>query len=52
MQAERNVDYDGPDGPLQIGANGDLARARFDRWGWGDDGLDVALPVGPLAVQR
>ena len=52
VQSHRNVDYEGPDGPLQIGANGDLARARFDRWGWGDDGLDVPLPVGPLAVNR
>lgn len=50
VQSERNVDYDGPDGPLQIGANGDPARARFDRWGWGADGLDRSLPVGPLAV--
>jgi branched-chain amino acid transport system substrate-binding protein len=50
VQSERNVDYDGPDGPLQIGANGDPARARFDRWGWGPDGLDRSLPIGPLAV--
>ncbi len=52
VQSERNVDYDGPDGPLQIAADGDLARARFDRWGWGADGLDRSLPIGPLAVAR
>jgi len=50
VQSERNVDYDGPDGPLQISADGDPARARFDRWGWGADGLDHSLEVGPLAV--
>ena len=52
VQSERNVDYDGPDGPLQIDTDGDPARARFDRWGWNPDGLDYSLTVGPLAVAR
>jgi branched-chain amino acid transport system substrate-binding protein len=52
VDASRNIDYDGPDGPVQIGSDGDPVRARFDRWGWNDQGIDVSLPVGPLAVQR
>ncbi len=44
----RNFDYDGPDGIVQIGPNGDPVRARFDRWGFDDQGNDVSLAIGPL----
>jgi branched-chain amino acid transport system substrate-binding protein len=50
VNQRRNVDYEGPDGPLQIGPGGDPARARFDRWGWDDTGTDVPLAVGPIAA--
>jgi branched-chain amino acid transport system substrate-binding protein len=48
VKDNRNVDYDGPDGNVQIGPNGDPVRARFDRWGFDDQGNDVSLPIGPL----
>jgi hypothetical protein len=42
------VDYDGPDGNVQIGPNGDPVRALFDRWGFDEQGNDVSLAIGPL----
>jgi branched-chain amino acid transport system substrate-binding protein len=49
VQEQRNIDYEGPDGPLQLGADGDPNRARFDRWGWNEEGVDQPLSVGPLS---
>lgn len=48
----RNVDYDGPGGNLQIGADGDAARYRFDRWMFDENGVDVSLAVGAVPVPR
>jgi branched-chain amino acid transport system substrate-binding protein len=48
VNGNRNVDYDGPDGNVQLGPNGDPVRARFDRWGFDDQGNDVSLAIGPL----
>jgi branched-chain amino acid transport system substrate-binding protein len=48
VNENRNVDYDGPDGNVQLGPNGDPVRARFDRWGFDDQGNDVSLAIGPL----
>jgi branched-chain amino acid transport system substrate-binding protein len=48
LKENRNLDYDGPDGNVQIGPNGDPVRARFDRWGFDDQGRDVSLLIGPL----
>jgi branched-chain amino acid transport system substrate-binding protein len=48
VSENRNLDYDGPDGNVQIGPNGDPVRARFDRWGFDDQGNDVSLDIGPL----
>jgi branched-chain amino acid transport system substrate-binding protein len=48
VDEQRNIDYDGPSGPLLIGSDGDPNRARFDRWGWNADGVDQPLSIGPL----
>ena len=48
VNENRNLDYDGPDGNVQIGPKGDPVRARFDRWGFDGHGNDVSLPIGPL----
>ncbi len=39
----RNIDYDGPGGTVQLGTDGDPERARFDLFGFNDDGVDVSL---------
>jgi hypothetical protein len=39
----RNIDYDGPGGTVQLGASGDPERARFDLFGFNEDGVDVSL---------
>jgi branched-chain amino acid transport system substrate-binding protein len=39
----RNIDYDGPGGTVQLGPNGDPERARFDLFGFNEDGVDVSL---------
>jgi hypothetical protein len=39
----RNIDYDGPGGTVQLGADGDPERARFDLFGFNDEGVDVSL---------
>ena len=36
----RNVDYEGPTGPVQIGADGDPERARYDNFSFTDEGVD------------
>ena len=43
LAAARNIDYDGPSNTLQLGADGDPERARFDLFGFNDDGVDVSL---------
>ncbi len=45
-----NIDYDGPSGSVQIGANGDPAHYLFDRWTFDEQGVDVDQGIGPLAV--
>ena len=37
----RGIDYNGPGGLLQIGANGDLVTARFDEFTFDSSGRDV-----------
>lgn len=37
----RGIDYNGPGGLLQIGANGDLVTARFDEFSFDSSGRDV-----------
>ena len=36
----RNIDYEGPTGPVQIGADGDPERARYDNFSFTDEGID------------
>ena len=43
LAAARNIDYDGPGGTVQLAANGDPERARFDLFGFDADGVDVSL---------
>jgi hypothetical protein len=43
LAASRNIDYDGPSNTLQLGADGDPERARFDLFEFNDDGVDVSL---------
>jgi branched-chain amino acid transport system substrate-binding protein len=42
LAAERNIDYDGPGGEVQLGGNGDPDRARFDVFEFDADGRDVS----------
>ena len=44
----RNVDYDGPGGVVEIGVNGDPVRARFDQFVFDELGVDVS--TGPLMI--
>jgi branched-chain amino acid transport system substrate-binding protein len=48
VDEQLNVDYNGPDGVVQIGADGDPMRARFDRWRFDDQGNDVPSALGPM----
>ena len=48
LLADRNVDYDGPSGNLELGADGDPVTARFDRFTFDARGVDVG--AAPLAV--
>jgi branched-chain amino acid transport system substrate-binding protein len=50
VDEHRNVNYDGPDGVVQIGPDGDPVRARFDRWKFDDEGNDVSSVQGPMTV--
>jgi len=36
----RNIDYEGPSGPVQIGPDGDPERARYDIFRFTDEGVD------------
>lgn len=45
---DRNVDYDGPSGNLELGPSGDPVRARFDRFTFDERGVDVG--AGSLTV--
>jgi branched-chain amino acid transport system substrate-binding protein len=40
--AERNIDYEGPGGVLQLDTDGDPERARFDVFRFNEDGIDVS----------
>ena len=52
MSLVPNLDYDGPSGQVELGADGDPLRARFDKWGFDDQGVDYALTSFPVAVTR
>ena len=43
-QVGLQIDYDGPGGLLQLGADGDPSVARFDRFGFDENGFDVSKP--------
>jgi len=40
---ERNIDYEGPGGVLQLDTDGDPERARFDVFRFNEDGIDVSV---------
>ncbi len=40
----RNINYEGPDGSLALGSNGDPESASFDQFDFDDAGRDVTLP--------
>jgi branched-chain amino acid transport system substrate-binding protein len=42
LAAPRNIDYEGPGGTVQIGADGDPERARFDVFEFNESGTDVS----------
>jgi branched-chain amino acid transport system substrate-binding protein len=42
LREARNIDYEGPGGGVQIGAEGDPERARFDVFEFDEDGRDVS----------
>ncbi|MET0460473.1 MAG: ABC transporter substrate-binding protein [Ilumatobacteraceae bacterium] len=46
LDEDRNVDYDGPGGAVDIGADGDPMRARFDLFEFDENGDDVSKPSG------
>lgn len=41
LAEQRNIDYDGYGGLVRLDANGDLTIARFERFGFDEDGNDV-----------
>ena len=44
----RNIDYEGPGGVLQIGPNGDAQRARFEVFEFDENGIDRSLRPLPI----
>ena len=40
---ERDINYDGPSGQLDLGADGEPAFSAFDLFGYDDDGVDISL---------
>jgi branched-chain amino acid transport system substrate-binding protein len=42
LAAPRNIDYEGPGGTVQIGADGDPEQARFDVFEFDESGADVS----------
>ena len=48
---DSNIDYDGPGGVVEIGPDGDPARAWFDLFDFNDQGVDVSR-VTPMMVPR
>jgi len=46
LDEDRNVDYDGPGGAVDIGTDGDPMRARFDLFEFDRNGVDVSQPSG------
>lgn len=49
LRDDLNIDYDGPGGGVEIGAEGDPVRARFDRFSFDDSGTDVSTGT-PLLI--
>ena len=45
---DRNIDYEGPGGTVQIGSNGDPEQARFDVFEFDESGVDVSS--APLII--
>ena len=48
---DSNIDYEGPGGVVEIGPDGDPARARFDLFDFDEQGVDVSRPT-PMVVPR
>lgn len=46
----RNIDYEGPAGPVEIGADGDPQRARYTLFRFDSEGLDVTVNTFPVPV--
>lgn len=44
----RNIDYEGPGGAVQIGPDGDAQRARFEVFEFDENGIDRALRPLPI----
>jgi branched-chain amino acid transport system substrate-binding protein len=44
---EANIDYDGPGGRVNLGADGDPVDARFDRFRFDERGIDVSETAPP-----
>jgi branched-chain amino acid transport system substrate-binding protein len=50
QRSGRNINYDGPDGVLDVGADGDPVRARFEVFDFDSSGVDET--VGSFVVTR
>lgn len=50
LEAGRGIDYDGPTGALDIGADGDPITGSFDTYAFDTNGTDVTLAAVPLQV--
>lgn len=50
LQAERNINYDGPSGVLQMGVDGDPTRGVFDVFVFDESGADVLESTLVVAV--
>ncbi|MGI9052787.1 MAG: ABC transporter substrate-binding protein [Ilumatobacteraceae bacterium] len=48
LDDNRNIDYEGPGGVVQIGPNGDAQRARFEVFEFDENGID--RPLRPLPI--
>jgi branched-chain amino acid transport system substrate-binding protein len=51
LSAGRNIDYDGPNGSIEIGRSGDPTVGLFDTYGFDpSSGLDVTFEQSPIVV--
>lgn len=51
LDAGLQIDYDGVAGPIDLGRNGDPARATFDLFDFAEDGTDILLPGRSVSVE-